>query len=155
VAFDGIGLVYASPEKTKGSIGGDALIGATKGMQRESSRGPVSIDPAIRDIVRNISIRKVQRREASFTTSSSKPSQRSKTLRTDMWESMIDVHAATVGIFLLPLELLLARECFKQNMSSAVELRAAEDQANRDVVRFQEEGDRAPVVTDGKFRREN
>jgi 5-methyltetrahydropteroyltriglutamate--homocysteine methyltransferase len=67
---------------------------------------------------------------------------------------MIDVHVETVGSFLRPPELLLARQRFKQNLLSCAELRAAEDRAIRDVVRLQEEvGLR--VVTDGEFRREN
>lgn len=67
---------------------------------------------------------------------------------------MIDVHAETVGSFLRPPELLLARQRFKQNLLGSAELRAAEDQAIRGVVRLQEELGLS-VVTDGEFRREN
>jgi 5-methyltetrahydropteroyltriglutamate--homocysteine methyltransferase len=67
---------------------------------------------------------------------------------------MIEVHAETVGSFLRPPELLLARQQFRQNLLSHAELRAAEDQAIREVVRLQEEIG-FEVVTDGEFRREN
>jgi 5-methyltetrahydropteroyltriglutamate--homocysteine methyltransferase len=57
-----------------------------------------------------------------------------------------------VGSFLRPVELLDARERHKQGALSKPELRAVEDRAIRDVVRFQEDlGLRA--VTDGEFRR--
>lgn len=60
-AYDGMDLVYKALEKTKGDAGGDALIGAMKGMTWTSPRGPVSIDPETRDIVQNIYVRKVER----------------------------------------------------------------------------------------------
>ena len=59
-AYDGLQLVYTALEKTKGE-GGMALVEAMKGMQLISPRGPISIDPATRDIVQNIYIRKVER----------------------------------------------------------------------------------------------
>ena len=40
---------------------GEKLIGAMKGMQWESPRGPISIDPETRDIVQNIYMRKVEK----------------------------------------------------------------------------------------------
>jgi 5-methyltetrahydropteroyltriglutamate--homocysteine methyltransferase len=67
---------------------------------------------------------------------------------------MIEVHAETVGSFLRPPELLLARQRFKQSQLSQAELHAVEEQAIREVVRLQEEIGLA-VVTDGEFRREN
>jgi branched-chain amino acid transport system substrate-binding protein len=59
-AYDGIDLIYQALQKTGGNTGGDALIGAMKGMAWESPRGPISIDPQTRDIVQNIYIRKVE-----------------------------------------------------------------------------------------------
>src|SRR5919109_140782 len=49
--YDGMHLIYEALEKTGGSTNGDALIAAMKGMSWTSPRGPVSIDPATRDIV--------------------------------------------------------------------------------------------------------
>jgi branched-chain amino acid transport system substrate-binding protein len=59
--YDGIHLIYQALKKTAGKSDGDALVDAMKGMKWESPRGPVSIDPATRDIVQNIYIRKVEK----------------------------------------------------------------------------------------------
>ncbi|MBA7467320.1 Aliphatic amidase expression-regulating protein [subsurface metagenome] len=64
--YDGIHLVYAALKKTGGSGDGDALVAAMKGMAWESPRGPVSIDPDTRDIVQNIYIRKVEKRDGEL-----------------------------------------------------------------------------------------
>jgi len=58
--YDGMHLICAALEKTNGNADADAIIGAMKGMQWESPRGPISIDPQTRDIVQNIYIRKVE-----------------------------------------------------------------------------------------------
>ena len=65
-AYDGMALVYQALEKTKGDAGGDALIAAMKGMSWMSPRGPVSIDPATRDIVQNIYVRKVEKKDGAL-----------------------------------------------------------------------------------------
>jgi branched-chain amino acid transport system substrate-binding protein len=59
--YDAMHLIYAALKKTNGATGGDALIAAMKGMQWESPRGPMSIDPDTRDVVHNIYIRKVEK----------------------------------------------------------------------------------------------
>ncbi len=59
--YDGMHLMYAALAKTGGKTDGDSLIAAMKGMAWESPRGPISIDPATRDIVSNIYIRKVEK----------------------------------------------------------------------------------------------
>lgn len=59
--YDGMALIVKSLEKTKGDTGGDVLVEAMKGMAWESPRGPISIDPATRDIVQNIYVRKVEK----------------------------------------------------------------------------------------------
>jgi branched-chain amino acid transport system substrate-binding protein len=59
--YDGMHLIYAALRKTNGSVAGDALISAMKGMSWESPRGPMLIDPANGDVVHNIYIRKVER----------------------------------------------------------------------------------------------
>jgi ABC-type branched-subunit amino acid transport system substrate-binding protein len=59
--YDGMHLIYAALRKTIGSVAGDALISAMKGMSWESPRGPMLIDPANGDVVHNIYIRKVER----------------------------------------------------------------------------------------------
>jgi len=57
-----------------------------------------------------------------------------------------------VGSFLRPPELLAAREQFKSGAITAAALRAVEDDAIRDVVRYQE-GLGLQGITDGEFRR--
>jgi len=59
-AWDGMHLIYTAAKATAGA-GGPALVEAMKGLAFESPRGPVSIDPATRDIVHSIYIRKVER----------------------------------------------------------------------------------------------
>ena len=54
-------LIYEALKKTGGKTDGDTLIAATKGMKWESPRGPISIDPATRDIVQNVYIRRVEK----------------------------------------------------------------------------------------------
>ncbi len=59
-AWDGMHLIYEAAKAT-GGAGGEALLNAMKSQSFESPRGPVQIDPATRDIVQNIYIRKVER----------------------------------------------------------------------------------------------
>jgi branched-chain amino acid transport system substrate-binding protein len=65
-AYDGMALVFRALEATKGSTDGGALVAAMKGMQWESPRGPIQIDPATRDIVQNIYMRKVERKDGEL-----------------------------------------------------------------------------------------
>ena len=60
-AYDGMHLIYEALKKTKGKTDGDSLLAAAKGMKWESPRGPISIDPATRDIVQNVYIRRVEK----------------------------------------------------------------------------------------------
>ena len=54
-------VIYEALKKTGGNVDGDTLVSAMKGMQWESPRGPVSIDPDTRDIVQNVYMRKVEK----------------------------------------------------------------------------------------------
>jgi branched-chain amino acid transport system substrate-binding protein len=60
-AYDGLTLIFEALRKTGGNADGDALLATMKGMSWESPRGPVSIDPATRDIVQDVYIRRVER----------------------------------------------------------------------------------------------
>ncbi len=60
-AYDGMALVYHALEATKGAADGESLLAAMKGASWMSPRGPVSIDPATRDMVQNIYVRKVEK----------------------------------------------------------------------------------------------
>ena len=59
--YDGMHLIYEALKKTGGKTDGDALIAAAKGMQWESPRGPVAIDPETRDIIQTVYIRRVEK----------------------------------------------------------------------------------------------
>jgi branched-chain amino acid transport system substrate-binding protein len=65
-AYDGMALVYQALEKAKGDASGDALIAAMKGMSWTSPRGPISIDPETRDIVQDIYVRKVEKKDGAL-----------------------------------------------------------------------------------------
>jgi len=61
--YDGIHLIYEALKKTGGKTDADAVIGAMKGMSWESPRGPIAIDPRTRDIVQNVYVRKVEKKD--------------------------------------------------------------------------------------------
>jgi branched-chain amino acid transport system substrate-binding protein len=65
-AYDGMHLIYAALEMTNGKTDGDSLLAAMKGMQWESPRGPIRIDPDTRDIVQNIYLRTVEQQNGEF-----------------------------------------------------------------------------------------
>jgi branched-chain amino acid transport system substrate-binding protein len=65
-AYDGMHLMYAAVEKAGGKTDGDSLLAAMKGMSWESPRGPISIDPETREIVQNIYIRKVEKKNGEL-----------------------------------------------------------------------------------------
>ena len=65
-AYDGMNLIYEALKKTGGKTDGDSLIEAMKGMSWESPRGPISIDPQTRDIIQNIYIRRVEKKNGEL-----------------------------------------------------------------------------------------
>ena len=64
--YDGMHLIYEALKKTNGNTDGTALVEAMKGMKLESPRGTFSIDPATRDIVQDVYIRKVERKDGEL-----------------------------------------------------------------------------------------
>ncbi len=58
--YDGMHLIYEALKKTGGDANGDKLLEAMKGMRWMSPRGPLTIDPATRDAVQTVYIRKVE-----------------------------------------------------------------------------------------------
>jgi branched-chain amino acid transport system substrate-binding protein len=64
--YDGMRIIYEALKKTQGKGGGDALLAAMKGQIFESPRGPVFIDAQTRDIVQNIYLRKVERKNGQL-----------------------------------------------------------------------------------------
>jgi branched-chain amino acid transport system substrate-binding protein len=59
--WDGMAAIYYVVEKTGGKVTGDSFVEAMKTWKYNSPRGPISIDPATRDIVDNQYIRKVMK----------------------------------------------------------------------------------------------
>jgi branched-chain amino acid transport system substrate-binding protein len=64
--YDGMRVIYEALKATKGNGGGDALLAAMKGQIFESPRGPMFIDAQTRDVVQNIYLRKVERKEGQL-----------------------------------------------------------------------------------------
>jgi branched-chain amino acid transport system substrate-binding protein len=63
--YDGMRVIYKALDATKGA-GGDALLAAMKGQLFESPRGQVLIDGQTRDIVQDIYIRKVEKKDGQL-----------------------------------------------------------------------------------------
>ena len=64
--YDGMHLMYEALKKTGGKADGDSLVAAMKGRSWESPRGPISIDPQTRDIIQNVYIRKVEKKNGEL-----------------------------------------------------------------------------------------
>lgn len=59
--YDGMHLIAEVLKKTNGNTDADKFVDAAKGMKWTSPRGSISIDPATRDIVQTVYIRRVER----------------------------------------------------------------------------------------------
>jgi branched-chain amino acid transport system substrate-binding protein len=59
-AYDGMNAIYQVSQKLNGKIDGDKAMAVLKGMKINSPRGPISIDPATRDVVQTVYVRKVE-----------------------------------------------------------------------------------------------
>jgi branched-chain amino acid transport system substrate-binding protein len=64
--YDGMHLIYEALRKTGGAGKGAELVDAMKGASWTSPRGPMSIDPATRDVVQTIYIRRCERRDGQL-----------------------------------------------------------------------------------------
>ena len=65
-AYDGMRVIYEALRATRGNGGGDALLAAMKGQIFESPRGPMFIDAQTRDVVQNMYLRKVERKNGKL-----------------------------------------------------------------------------------------
>jgi len=63
--YDGMHVLFEGLKKTNGA-GGEALVEAMKGLSWISPRGPMSIDPQTRDVVQNVYLRRVERRDGEL-----------------------------------------------------------------------------------------
>ena len=65
--YDGMRVIYEALKNTKGGQGGgEALLAAMKGQIFESPRGQIYIDAQTRDVVRNIYLRKVEKKDGQL-----------------------------------------------------------------------------------------
>ncbi|MGR4867324.1 ABC transporter substrate-binding protein [Variovorax sp. LARHSF232] len=64
--YDGMRVIYEALKATKGKGGGDALLAAMKGQIFESPRGPVLIDAQTRDVVQDVYLRKVEKKNGQL-----------------------------------------------------------------------------------------
>ncbi|MEJ8849829.1 ABC transporter substrate-binding protein [Variovorax rhizosphaerae] len=64
--YDGMRVIYEALKQTKGQGGGDALLAAMKGQIFESPRGEVLIDAQTRDIVQDVYLRKVEKKDGQL-----------------------------------------------------------------------------------------
>ena len=64
--YDGMRVIYEALKTTKGQGGGDALLTAMKGQFFESPRGKIFIDAQTRDIVQDVYLRKVERKDGQL-----------------------------------------------------------------------------------------
>jgi branched-chain amino acid transport system substrate-binding protein len=60
-AWDGMGAMYEVARRLNGRIDGDKAMEILKGLKIDSPRGPVVIDPATRDPVETIYVRRVEK----------------------------------------------------------------------------------------------
>ena len=63
--YDGMHLIYEALKKTGGGDG-EKLVATMKGMSWVSPRGPMSIDPATRDVMQTVYIRKAEMRDGKL-----------------------------------------------------------------------------------------
>jgi len=58
--YDGTHLIYESLKRVGSAADGEKLVAAMKGLAWTSPRGPMSIDPATRDVVQNVYVRRCE-----------------------------------------------------------------------------------------------
>jgi len=64
--FDGMRLIAEGLKKAEGNLDGERLLAAMKGQSWMSPRGQITIDANTRDIVQDIHIRRVERRDGQL-----------------------------------------------------------------------------------------
>src|SRR5918996_2893372 len=64
--YDGMAAIYEVAKKLGGKIEAEKAIEALKGWKRQSPRGPIEIDPATRDIVQTVYLRRVEKRDGRY-----------------------------------------------------------------------------------------
>lgn len=64
--YDGMAAIAAVVRKVGRVLDGDRVMKAFEGLELESPRGRISIDPETRDIVQSVYVRKVEKRDGAF-----------------------------------------------------------------------------------------
>lgn len=64
--YDGMRVIYEALKTSKGQGGGDTLLAAMKGQLFESPRGKIFIDAQTRDIVQDVYLRKVEKKDGQL-----------------------------------------------------------------------------------------
>ncbi|HEX2546579.1 MAG TPA: ABC transporter substrate-binding protein, partial [Ramlibacter sp.] len=64
--YDGMRVIYKALETTRGKGGGDALVAAMRGQTFESPRGPVVIDARNGEIIQDVYIRRVEKKDGKL-----------------------------------------------------------------------------------------
>ncbi len=64
--WDGMAAIYEVVRQLNGQVDADKAMAAFKGMKLDSPRGPVLIDPATRDPIQTIYLRKVEKRDGKL-----------------------------------------------------------------------------------------
>lgn len=64
--WDGMSAIYEAIRKVGGKFDGPSLMQAFRGLQLDSPRGPLLIDPETKDVVQTIYIAKVEKRDGVF-----------------------------------------------------------------------------------------
>jgi branched-chain amino acid transport system substrate-binding protein len=64
--YDGMRVIYKALEQNKGKGGGDALVAAMRGQTFESPRGQVTIDARSGEIIQDVYIRRVEKRDGQL-----------------------------------------------------------------------------------------
>ncbi len=60
-AYDGMAAMWKVIDKLHGAVTGDKAMAAFKGMKLDSPRGPIEVDPARRELIESVYIRRVAR----------------------------------------------------------------------------------------------
>jgi branched-chain amino acid transport system substrate-binding protein len=59
--WDGMAAIYETVRRLGGKLDGDRAMEVLKGLTLDSPRGAITIDPATRDVVQTIYVRRVER----------------------------------------------------------------------------------------------
>jgi branched-chain amino acid transport system substrate-binding protein len=64
--WDGTAAIFDVIKQTNGKFDGDQMMAILKGWKHDSPRGPISIDPATRDIIQNVYMRRTEMKDGKL-----------------------------------------------------------------------------------------